>query len=308
MSVIEPSSQGNPKTSDTETRKTEVSPRPKRLLFVNGSAGRSESVPSCLAGFKQHDITEVDRLLPAAVANGDDENLLVAVWGGDGSIRSVAKYIVGTRAALLPAPGGTHNHFAKTCGIADADAISAAIDGTEVAVDVGMAGEELFLNNVSFGWYTDLVRRRETLEKSMPRKLAKACSVAVQISRTRRLQVRFDGHTERVWMVWIGNGEHALTPMRLADRLDTADGVLDVRLLRGGMRVPKLAALFTLFGHNRQSTDILIRSLRATVTLEFRRRPVHAAVDGELVTLPSPVTISCQSRVLIVRRPYQSPT
>ena len=151
MSVIEPSSQGNPKTSDTETRKTEVSPRPKRLLFVNGSAGRSESVPSCLAGFKQHDITEVDRLLPAAVANGDDENLLVAVWGGDGSIRSVAKYIVGTRAALLPAPGGTHNHFAKTCGIADADAISAAIDGTEVAVDVGMAGEELFLNNVSFG-------------------------------------------------------------------------------------------------------------------------------------------------------------
>ena len=47
-------------------------------------------------------------------------------------------------------------------------------------------------------------------------------------------------------MVWIGNGEFSLDPMRLTERIDIADGRLDLRILRAGGRLPKLGALATL--------------------------------------------------------------
>ena len=292
----------NASTSQTSTVEPSAE-RAHRIVFVNTRAGASTDLPHCLADFEAHDIGDVDDRLPPLIAKANGTDLLVAVWGGDGSIRSVATHVAGTQAALLPGPGGTHNHFANMCGIATVEALEGAVDGDDIAIDVGMAGDDLFLNNVSFGWYSELVRRREKYQALMPRKLAKASSVAVQIWQTRRIRVSVNGEPERIWMAWIGNGEHSLQPMHLTERFDAADGVLDVRLLRGGMRLPKLAALFTLISHNRQSADLLMRSLQRSVTLQFNSNAVRAAVDGELVRLPGTVQVVCRPKALIVRMP-----
>ena len=60
-------------------------------------------------------------------------------------------------------PRGTRNHFARDLGLDPADPIAAldAFDGTERWIDVGRAGDRIFLNNVGIGLYAGLVLERE---------------------------------------------------------------------------------------------------------------------------------------------------
>ena len=63
---------------------------------------------------------------------------------------------------LLVIPGGTFNHFAADLGIDRmADALAALRRGTAVRIDVGLAGERLFLNTSSLGSYPAFVAIRE---------------------------------------------------------------------------------------------------------------------------------------------------
>ncbi|MER6038290.1 diacylglycerol kinase family protein [Streptomyces sp. NPDC001835] len=58
-------------------------------------------------------------------------------------------------------PAGTRNHFAMDLGLDREDpsaALEALTDGVELRVDLGYAGERVFVNNVSFGAYAALVQ------------------------------------------------------------------------------------------------------------------------------------------------------
>ena len=281
----------------------------ERLLIYNHKSGQSdnEAPVDHFPGFRA---IPIDRGVGEVTAARDDATLeLVAVWGGDGTMRSVAAVLAGSDIALLPCPGGTHNHFALDLGIVDLDAVDAALaDGKRLRVDVGMAGDQLFLNNANAGWYVDLVARRERLERRIPRMLAKALSVAFQLGRTRRLHVELDGEASKVWMIWIGNGQFSLEPSRLAERDDPADGVLDVRLLRADGRLPKLHAFASMValairGQDPATSPDLERLLVQRCTFHFRRESVRFALDGELVRLRAPVPFSCRRRALTVLIP-----
>ena len=279
--------------------------RSRRLLFVNQSAGTGGEIPASLLSFERHDIAKATTVLAALHSNPSAHgDLLVATWGGDGTVRTVAQMLAGSNAALLPGPGGSRNHFAHSVGLENEDDVNHALAyGIDVAVDVGRIGPHVFVNNVNFGWYTDLVRRRERYEETMPRRVAKVASAVVQIFRTRRMTVTVNGRQERVWMVWIGNGEFSLDPMRLAERMDVADGRLDLRILRAGRRLPKLRALAKLLARRRQSSDVLDRQLVHDVHIAFRRGSVRAALDGEVMNLTSPIRVFCSSGAVVVRRP-----
>lgn len=62
---------------------------------------------------------------------------------------------------LVVVPCGTRNHFAKDSG-ADvtypAGELAALEDGHEIRVDVGMVNGQIFLDNVSVGFYAEMVR------------------------------------------------------------------------------------------------------------------------------------------------------
>jgi hypothetical protein len=63
-------------------------------------------------------------------------------------------------------PCGTRNHFAKDCGadIADpAGELAAIEDGHEVRVDIRTVNGQVFLNNVSVGFYAAMVHVRTTV-------------------------------------------------------------------------------------------------------------------------------------------------
>src|SRR5256885_2380397 len=83
--------------------------------------------------------------------------------GGDGTLAPVAAVAIERDLPFVCVPFGTRNHFARDLGLDRDDPIAAldAFAGEERRVDVGRAGERLFLNNVSFGAYPSLVHPRE---------------------------------------------------------------------------------------------------------------------------------------------------
>jgi diacylglycerol kinase family enzyme len=227
---------------------------------------------------------------------------LVAVWGGDGTSRSVAKVAVNSDVVMLPCPGGTHNHYAKAAGFPSPDEVANALERPiPTRVDVGFVNNELFLNNLSIGWYADLVARRERYEKQMPRRLAKILSVIMHLGTIRPLHVTVDGTPERVWMFWVGNGKFSGEPGKLLQRHSLTDGVLDVRLLRVGTgSFPKFRALCAVLGRRVESSKLIQQRIATACTVEFRNAAVDVALDGELLNLKTPLHVRSNSQSLTI--------
>ena len=271
-----------------------------KVLVVNRDAGVGQSPDDLFPGFMVLDLTGFEQLSRDDL----DSKQVVAVWGGDGTARSVAARLLGSGVAMLAAPGGTHNHFAHAAGLVNDRDVEAAITRDfEQTVDVGQANGHVFLNTASMGWYADLVAHRERLQKRLPRRLAKIVAFVMQASRVRRIRVEIDEVPSKVWALWIGNGQFSLAPLSLAAREDLEDGILDVRLLGVGRRIPKLrAALAILVGRGEESPMIDRRLVRSCV-VKFDNTPtVRVALDGELVRLSNPITFTCTPNALRIRR------
>src|SRR5207244_7920258 len=97
-----------------------------------------------------------------ALAQAADAAAL-GVAGGDGSLAAVAAVAIERDLPFVCIPAGTRNHFARDLGLDRDDPLAAlaAFSGPERRIDVGRAGDRLFLNNVSLGLYARLVHRRE---------------------------------------------------------------------------------------------------------------------------------------------------
>ena len=136
------------------------------LLLINPRAGTEEPTTDNLGtaararGIDVHVLQEGEDT--AELARAAETEVLGAA-GGDGSVASVATVAVERGLPFVVVPYGTRNHFARDLGLDRTDPLAAldAFDGHERRVDVGRAGERLFLNNVSLGAYAALVHRRE---------------------------------------------------------------------------------------------------------------------------------------------------
>ncbi len=99
---------------------------------------------------------------------------MLAVVGGDGTVNAAARAALKHDVPLLAVPGGTFDHFARALGVESAmEAIDAYRSGSSAGwtspmsrrMAPGRDEEHLFLNTANFGAYTELVDRRERLQK-----------------------------------------------------------------------------------------------------------------------------------------------
>jgi diacylglycerol kinase family enzyme len=293
MAIDDTASDGGP---------AEAVPSTDELVVINERSGAGNELPEWLAALPSARPDEVEAAVADAI--GRARPLRLIVWGGDGTVRTAAAAVVGTDATLLPAPGGTHNHFARHVGITNLDELAAARQANVVRrLDVGYANDEIFLNNANVGWYVELVRRRERYEKRLPRRVAKIASTLLQMFRTHRIALDVDGVPVVAWMVWIGNGQFALQPTRLTEREELRDGVLDVRVLPAHRALPRLRGALALFRIRRQAGEhpSLRRWTAASVELRPRggdHRIMRVACDGEVVEFSSATRFRCDPAVL----------
>ena len=97
-------------------------------------------------------------LAQEAIDRGAD---LVAVYGGDGTIRDVAGALVATGIPLLILPGGTGNLMATELnlpkGLSRACELVCGDEFSTIAVDVGKLGNNYFLHRIGCGFESDIV-------------------------------------------------------------------------------------------------------------------------------------------------------
>ena len=206
--------------------------------------------------------------------------------GGDGSLAPVASVAIERGLPFVCVPFGTRNHFARDLGLDRDDPIAAlaAFEGVERRVDVGRAGERLFLNNVSLGMYARLVhererhrRRRETFAR------LRAIALAVRHHSTRGLFV--DGEPVRVRVLLVSNNAYQLDLLSVGERERLDEGKLHLYAGTGIVR----------------STWTEQTGERFVVDASAGR--LEAAVDGEPERLETPIEFRVEPLALRVLLP-----
>src|SRR5258708_33652478 len=150
---------------------------------------------------------------------------VITAGGGDGTINTVASYLIGTDKILGVLPLGTLNHFAKDLRIPlDLEgAARTAISGRAAAVDVAEVNGRIFLNNSSLGLYPTIVREREKNQRLGSGKWPAFVWAAVTVFRRYpfldvRLSVDGKEFRRRTPFVFIGNNEYTMERLNIGLR------------------------------------------------------------------------------------------
>ena len=138
------------------------------VLFYNPKSGGGKAEKFLLAneararGIEPIELklgTDLEQLVRGAVVDGADA---LAMAGGDGSQAVVAMVAAELDLPYACIPAGTRNHFALDLGV-DRDDVVGALDafvgGRERRVDLAEVNGRVFVNNVSLGLYAEAVQR-----------------------------------------------------------------------------------------------------------------------------------------------------
>jgi diacylglycerol kinase family enzyme len=222
---------------------------------------------------------------PQAVARAAET--AVGIAGGDGSLGAVAEIALERDLPFVCVPLGTRNHFARDVGLDrnDPSAALAAFDsGRERRIDVGRVGGQVFVNNVSFGLYARLVRRREAHRRR---------STAFAGLRAAWLSAR-----DRSPEPWVVDGAQVAARILLV-----ANNAYDVDLFELGARERLDEGKL----HAYLATGLLPRTWEEHVAEKFvverAGGGLLAAVDGDPIELDSPVELSVEPRALRILLP-----
>ena len=245
---------------------------------------------------------DVAALVRDAVSRGAD---LLGVAGGDGTQALVAGIASEHDIPLLVISAGTRNHFALDLGLDRDDpstCLTALTDGEEVRVDLGMIADRPFVNNASFGAYAEIVQspeyrdnKKRTMLEMLPDLLsAGGTSLTVRAGRT-----TLTGEQA----VLVSNNPYGAGKLRDMGRRARIDqGVLGVITGHLGSTA-EAVGLIRRPGHQPiiaipGGTEVIIDSDSSTI-------PV--GIDGEAVTVDTPVHCTIRPRALRVRLPRNRP-
>jgi diacylglycerol kinase family enzyme len=224
------------------------------------------------------------------LGDGDDPGVLareasadaLGIAGGDGSLAPVAEVSVERDLPFVCVPFGTRNHFARDLGLEREDPLGAldAFAGRERRIDVGRAGDRLFLNNVSLGVYALLVHRREQRRRRREA-LARLRALLILLTHREPLGITIDGRPEETQLVLVANNAYVLEPPSIGarDRLD--EGRLYLYVVHGGV-------------DERSGTSFVVDASAGRI---------EAAVDGEPEVLETPVEFRIEPAALRVLVP-----
>ncbi|GGY37834.1 bifunctional phosphatase PAP2/diacylglycerol kinase family protein [Streptomyces xanthochromogenes] len=252
--------------------------------------------------------------LPTALEKAAGRGRVLGVCGGDGTVNLAASVAARVGVPLAVFPGGTLNHFALDLGIEEVqDTCRALVSGDAVRVDLGRfrpgpdgADAGYFVNTFSLGVYPELVRVRERWSPRIGGWAAGILGAYKVLRDERPLPADPNGSRPALWLLFAGNCVYQRLGPAPAHRFDLADGLLDVRAVRGG-RLPGL------------------RLLTAALAGPLRRSPVHAtrrtgrldvaglaegtslAYDGEVARAPAELTLDKLPEALTVYRPQVRP-
>lgn len=237
-----------------------------------------------------------------AVEEGAD---LLGVAGGDGTQALVAGVAAERGVPFVVIPAGTRNHFALDLGL-DRDDPSACLDaltdGVELRVDLGFIGERVFVNNASFGAYAAVVQSPAYRDDKVRTTLQLLPDLLTHETGP-DLVVRAGGLVmDRPQAVLVSNNPYRTgDPAGLGRRPRLDSGVLGVL----AVTVDSAAqAAGLLRGRNAPG---LVSATAGDVAVDTQEPTVPVGVDGEPLTLRTPLHCHIAPGALRVRVPRHRP-
>jgi YegS/Rv2252/BmrU family lipid kinase len=226
------------------------------------------------------------QLAQDAAKSGYD--VVVAV-GGDGTLNEVGRALTGTRTAMGIVPAGSGNALARALGISLdlSDACRQCLTGVERSIDVGGAGEEIFLSSVGVGLDAEVCRRFQAEPGArglFPYVKHTIASVAEYVPEPVRLYVDGDDAVRefRPTLLTIANTPTLGYGAAVAPGADLSDGRLDVCILEGVTLARAVCHGYRLFNGTFDRTPGFTRLLAKSLRIE-RDTPGPVQVDGEAV-------------------------
>jgi diacylglycerol kinase family enzyme len=279
----------NPKSGDGKVGKFDLKRKAEALgaeVFILGGSG----------------LVDVAAVARQAVADGAD---LLGVAGGDGTQALVAGIAAEHGLPFVVISAGTRNHFALDLGLNREDpatCLGALADGVELRIDLGLINGQTFVNNASFGAYAEIVQSPAYRDDKVGTTLDLLPDV-LQGHRGARLAAQADSTwIEAPQALLVSNNPYEtedIAGMGRRARLD--GGVLGVV----GVTVRTAGEAIDLLRGSRagQGTDLTTK--RIEITADAAQIPV--GVDGEALTMPTPVTCTVWPGALRVWVPRDRP-
>ena len=251
--------------------------------------------------------------IAAALKSGKYHTIIAG--GGDGTIASAAMALLNSDVAMGALPLGTMNLFVQALGFSPT--LEQALDDMARAepkdIDVGVVNGKVFLHQVSFGLQPRLARLREKIGyRSRLTKMIsglRALTVLAANPKLVRIDLEVDGKPQRmkVPLVIVSNNrlgnnlnfslQSSLTDGELGLYALKEFSLLTLLKLAKDHLANRLIVNPALDMTTAQSITVLPRRSRLT-----GRKPksILASLDGEVVRLSYPVTISLKPQTLKV--------
>ena len=249
------------------------------------------------------------QLADQAVARGAD---VLGMAGGDGSQALVAGVAMQHDVAFVCVPAGTRNHLAMDLGLDRDDllgALDAFGDAVERRIDLGLAGDRVFVNNASIGLYAKIVQSPAYRDRKVATALEMLPTMLGPEAAPFDLQFTGPDGTEQTsaHLILVSNGRY---------QLGRAEGFGSRRCMEAGT-LGIVAATFQSPNDvaklgRRQPTGRTARPRGwlewSDVSFEVRSGgPVEVGIDGESMVLDPPIRFRIVPGALRVRISSDAP-
>ena len=252
------------------------------------------------AGITIDTLIAIDEQLSKTLAPHIEKAAVIGAIGGDGTISAVAGLVAGTKATLLPLPGGTLNHFTKDLGVDQNidEALKQAASRSPRTVDIARVNDTHFINNSSIGIYPLALHERKEIEPRVGKWNAAVVASFRAFVRLKTYRVTIDDETFDTPFIFVGNNRYVLDMPGGIERSSLDEGVLTVFVAKTQSRLALLKiALFALIGKTAGLAEFdTFHPTRLTV--KTNKPMLSVAHDGEVSRLASPLSYTVESQAL----------
>lgn len=257
--------------------------------------------------------TDCDLATRIGDALAGDASIIVAA-GGDGTITAVAESLLGTSKSLAILPLGTVNALAKDLHVPLdlPGAVANLVTGHEHRIDVGEVNGRIFLHKVVIGVIPGMAAGRERVRgrgdasakigllRYFFRRLARAKRLAVVIEPDEGAR-----RIERVQALAVASNAYDEGLGQFFSRQSLDRGTLTLYTLKH-LNVRDFVRLTTgmILGNWRNDEALSMESIRS-VSIDTRKTLIKVMLDGEVVTLTTPLDFAIRPQALSVIVPAE---